>query len=98
MVWGKNRRCIPKWCARRSTPSSPSRTGSTSATYTIPLQTRGNHCRHDYVESANLGSAASVIEQTQAWFDDYNEVAPHSALGMKSPREHRAEQTLSASP
>jgi hypothetical protein len=31
------------------------------------------------------------------WLEDYNEVAPHSALGMKSPRDYRAEQTLSAS-
>jgi putative transposase len=56
-----------------------------------------NTLRRDYVESADLWSAASVIEQIQGWFDDYNEVAPHSALGMKSPREYRADQTLSAS-
>jgi putative transposase len=56
-----------------------------------------NTMRRDYVESEDLWSAASVIEQIQGWFDDYNEVAPHSALGMKSPREYRAEQTLSAS-
>jgi len=56
-----------------------------------------NTMRRDYVESADLWSAASVIEQIQGWFDDYNEVAPHSALKMKSPREFRVEQTLSAS-
>jgi putative transposase len=44
-----------------------------------------------------LWSAASVIAQIPTWFEDYNEVAPHSALGMKSPREFRAEQLLSAS-
>jgi transposase InsO family protein len=56
-----------------------------------------NTMRRDYVESADLWSAASVIEQIPEWFEDYNEVAPHSALKMKSPREYRAEQALSAS-
>lgn len=56
-----------------------------------------NTLRRDYIESAELWSAASVIAQMPEWFDDYNEVAPHSALGMKSPREYRAEQTLPAS-
>ncbi|HEV2130949.1 MAG TPA: IS3 family transposase [Longimicrobiaceae bacterium] len=56
-----------------------------------------NTMRRDYIESAELWSAASVIAQLPAWFEDYNEVAPHSALGMKSPRQFRAEQTLSAS-
>ncbi len=56
-----------------------------------------NTLRRDYIESAELWSAASVIAQLPEWFRDYNEVAPHSALGMKSPREFRAEQTLSAS-
>jgi putative transposase len=56
-----------------------------------------NTMRRDYIESADLWSAAGVIAQVPAWFEDYNEVAPHSALKMKSPREFRAEQTLSAS-
>lgn len=56
-----------------------------------------NTLRRDYIESAELWSASSVMEQVQAWFRDYNEVAPHSALGMKSPREYRAEQALTAS-
>jgi putative transposase len=56
-----------------------------------------NTLRRDYIESAELWSAASVIAQIPAWFEDYNEVAPHSALKMKSPREFRAEQALSAS-
>ena len=57
-----------------------------------------NTLRCDYVESAELWNATSVIAQLPEWIRDYNEVAPHSALGMKSPREYRAEQTLSASP
>jgi putative transposase len=56
-----------------------------------------NTLRRDYIESAELWSAASVIAQIPDWFEDYNEVAPHSALKMKSPREFRAEQALSAS-
>jgi putative transposase len=56
-----------------------------------------NTLRRDYIESAELWSAAHVIAQVPGWFEDYNEVAPHSALKMKSPREYRAEQALSAS-
>jgi transposase InsO family protein len=56
-----------------------------------------NTMRRDYIESAELWSAEHVIAQLLAWFEDYNENAPHSALGMKSPREYRVEKTLSAS-
>jgi len=31
------------------------------------------------------------------WIQDYNTRAPHSALGMRSPAEYRAEATLSSS-
>lgn len=56
-----------------------------------------NTLRRDYIEGAELWSAAQVIAQVPEWFEDYNEQAPHSALGMKSPREYRAEQALTAS-
>ena len=56
-----------------------------------------NTLRRDYRESAELWSADRVIAQLPAWFEDYNEQAPYSALGMKSPREHKAEKALSAS-
>lgn len=56
-----------------------------------------NTLRRDYIESAELWSAVSVLAQIPAWVRDYNEVAPHSALKMKSPHEYRTEQTLSAS-
>ncbi|CAN5900265.1 hypothetical protein BH23GEM7_BH23GEM7_32840 [soil metagenome] len=56
-----------------------------------------NTMRRDYIESAKLWSAANVIAQIPMWFEDYNNVAPHSARGMKSPRQFRAEQILSAS-
>lgn len=57
-----------------------------------------NTVRRDYVGAAELWSAESVIRQLDGFFRDYNEVAPHSALGMKSPREFRRQQALSASP
>lgn len=56
-----------------------------------------NTLRRDYIEGAELWSAAQVIAQVPEWIEDYNEQAPHSALGMKSPREYRAEQALTAS-
>jgi putative transposase len=55
-----------------------------------------NTLKRDYVQSAELWSAEHVIAQLPGWFKDYNEDAPHSALGMKSPREYRAERTLTA--
>ena len=56
-----------------------------------------NTMRRDYIEGAELWSAAHVIAQLPGWFEDYNTNAPHSALGMKSPREYRVEQALSTS-
>lgn len=56
-----------------------------------------NTLRRDYIGGAELWSAAHVIALLPEWFADYNETAPHSALGMKSPREYRAEQALTAS-
>jgi integrase-like protein len=46
----------------------------------------------------------SVLAQLAGWFDDYNSQAPHSALGVRSPREYRAltlpmaSETTTASP
>jgi Integrase core domain len=34
--------------------------------------------------------AESVLAQLAAWIDDYNRLAPHSALGMRSPADYRA--------
>jgi putative transposase len=56
-----------------------------------------NTLRRDYIEAAELWSAEHVLTQLTEWFEDYNETAPHSALGMKSPREYRAERALTAS-
>lgn len=48
-----------------------------------------NTMRRDYLDGADLGSAARVLEQLPGWFEDYNTVAPHSALGYRAPAEYR---------
>ena len=44
-----------------------------------------NTMRRDYLAGADLSSAGAVLDQLPAWFADYNAVAPHSALGYRSP-------------
>ena len=44
--------------------------------------------KRDYVYLHKLETAATVMEQLGGWFDDYNEVHPHSGLKMQSPREY----------
>jgi transposase InsO family protein len=34
-----------------------------------------------------LPDAHMVLRQIAGWIDDYNEIHPHSALRMRSPRE-----------
>jgi putative transposase len=46
--------------------------------------------KRDYLGDAELRDAETVLAQLGGWVDDYNALAPHSALGMRSPREHRA--------
>lgn len=48
-----------------------------------------NTLKRDYVECAMLWNAESVLQQVPGWFEDYNQRAPHSALGMLSPRQYR---------
>lgn len=47
--------------------------------------------KRDYVWLGDLSSADRVREQLAAWFEDYNENAPHKALKMRSPRKYRRE-------
>jgi putative transposase len=49
-----------------------------------------NTLKRDYVQEAMLWNAQKVLEQVSGWFEDYNQRAPHSALGMLSPRQYRA--------
>ncbi len=53
--------------------------------------------KRDYINGAELRDAESVLAQLGGWIDDYNTQAPHSALGMRSPAEYRADVTLSSS-
>jgi transposase InsO family protein len=46
--------------------------------------------KRDYLGDTELRDAETVLAQLGGWFDDYNSLAPHSALGMRSPREYRA--------
>lgn len=52
-----------------------------------------NTLKRDYVDGADCSTAANVLNQLERWLDDYNEVAPHSALGYRSPRQYRRERT-----
>src|SRR6185312_7397854 len=45
--------------------------------------------KRDYVYVNPLDDAASVMRQLAGWFEDYNDVHPHKALRMMSPREYR---------
>ena len=47
--------------------------------------------KRDYVSGADLRDAESVLTQLGQWIEDYNAVAPHSALGMRSPATYRKE-------
>ena len=47
--------------------------------------------KRDYVWFGDLSSAVRVMEQLPAWFKDYNKVAPHKGLNMKSPWQFIAE-------
>ncbi len=54
-----------------------------------------NTFKRDYVSRMDLANARTVMAQMAAGFEHFNEVHPHSALKMKSPREfrqHRAAQ------
>lgn len=44
--------------------------------------------KRDYVYMSDCESAEVVLKMIPEWFKDYNENAPHSALGMMSPMEY----------
>ena len=43
--------------------------------------------KRDYVRLSARPDAASVMARLDSWFEDYNEMHPHRALGMRSPRQ-----------
>lgn len=52
--------------------------------------------KRDYVHVNRLDDARVVLDQLPGWIKDYNEVAPHKGLKMKSPREYRKSLAASA--
>lgn len=49
--------------------------------------------KRDYLRISPLPDALSVFRQIAGWIEDYNEIHPHSALRMRSPREFIRAQT-----
>ena len=45
--------------------------------------------KRDYARVSAKPDAASVLRQLVSWFEHYNSVHPHKALGYRSPREFR---------
>jgi hypothetical protein len=43
--------------------------------------------KRDYVYGHDGPDARTVLAQLPRWFEDYNEIHPHKALQLKSPRE-----------
>jgi transposase InsO family protein len=52
--------------------------------------------KRDYVLMGDLRDPRRVMEQLPAWFKDYNEMAPHKGLKMRSPRQYLKETKLAA--
>jgi putative transposase len=48
--------------------------------------------KRDFVNVSDRPNAQTVLAQLQGWFDRYNRLHPHSALGYRSPREFIAEK------
>ena len=48
--------------------------------------------RRDYLDGADLATAARVLEQITGWIEDYNTVAPHSSLGYQTPVQYRQKE------
>ena len=56
--------------------------------------------KRDYVERMRRSDAITVMSQLNAAFEHYNDIHPHSALKMLSPRmfrRHNAQPSLSVS-
>jgi putative transposase len=45
--------------------------------------------KHDYVAIHGAPDAITVLRNLPKWFEHYNEVHPHKALGYRSPREFK---------
>jgi hypothetical protein len=49
----------------------------------VPVKT----FKRDYVRLNPRSDAPTVMAALDRWFEDYNEMHPHRALGMRSPRQ-----------
>ncbi len=49
--------------------------------------------KRDYVSVNPVPDAETVIAQLPSWFEHYNTLQPHNALGYRSPREFLNRQT-----
>jgi putative transposase len=48
-----------------------------------------NTIKRDYLYTNDCNTAENVMKMLNEWFADYNQIAPHSALGIKSSVEYR---------
>lgn len=68
-------------------PSSRYSAGGTNRALTVKTFKR------DYVSVNPIPDAETVIAQLPLWFEHYNTLHPHKALGYRSPREFLNRQT-----
>jgi transposase InsO family protein len=52
-----------------------------------PVETLVKTFKRDYVYVHDRPDAQTVLSQLSYWLEDYNEIHPHKALRLKSPRE-----------
>jgi putative transposase len=66
----------------RTTPIESPQSNGMAEAFVKPL-------KRDYARVSARPDATSVLRQLDAWFDHYNIIHPHKALGYRSPREFR---------
>jgi transposase InsO family protein len=49
--------------------------------------------KRDHVRVNTRPDVIAVLQQLPTWFEDYNDIHPHSGLRMLSPREFIAQQS-----
>ena len=54
--------------------------------------------KRDYVRLSARPDATALLAELDRWFEDYNEMHPHRALGMRSPREFIRAHQLATCP
>ena len=54
--------------------------------------------KRDYVRLSARPDATALLAELDRWFEDYNEMHPHRALGMRSPRDFIRAHQLATCP